>query len=55
MNARPPSSAPASMTNRKARSFGSYKITGMYLHGNLQICRESRENWPSTNLKCILR
>jgi hypothetical protein len=49
MNARPPSSAPAWMTNRKARSSSSCKITETYSHGNLRICRESRENWPSTN------
>jgi hypothetical protein len=49
MNARPPSSAPAWMTNRKARSSSSCKITETYSHGNLRICQESRENWPSTN------
>jgi hypothetical protein len=47
--ARPPSSAPAWMTNRKARSSSFCKITETYSHGNLRICRESRENWPSTN------
>jgi hypothetical protein len=49
MNAKPPSSAPVWMTNRKARSSSSCKITETYSHGNLQICRESQENWPSTN------
>jgi hypothetical protein len=49
MNAKPPSSALAWMTNRKARSSSSCKITKTYSHGNLRICRESRENWPSTN------
>jgi hypothetical protein len=49
MNAKPPSSALAWMTNRKARSSSSCKITETYLHGNLRICRESRENWLSTN------
>jgi hypothetical protein len=33
----------------KARSSGSCKITEMYSYGNLRICRESQENWPSTN------
>jgi hypothetical protein len=42
MNARLPSSAPALMTNRKVRSFGSCKITEMCSHGNQRICRESR-------------
>jgi hypothetical protein len=37
------------MTNRKARSSSFWKITETYSHGNLRICRESRENWPSTN------
>jgi hypothetical protein len=37
------------MTNRKARSSSFYKITEMYSDGNLRICRESRENWSSTN------
>jgi hypothetical protein len=36
-------------TNRKARSSGSCKITETYSHGSLQICRESQENWASTN------
>jgi hypothetical protein len=36
-------------TNRKARSSSSCKITETYSHGSLQICRESQENWPSTN------
>jgi hypothetical protein len=49
MNAKPPSSAPAWMTNRKTRSSSSCKITETYSHGNLRICRESRENWLSTN------
>jgi hypothetical protein len=49
MNARLPSSAPAWMTNRKARSSSFCKITETYSHGNLRICWESRENWPSTN------
>jgi hypothetical protein len=49
MNAKPPSSAPAWMTNRKARSSSSCKITETYSHGSLRICRESQENWPSTN------
>jgi hypothetical protein len=40
--------------NRKARSSSSCKITGMYSLGNPRTCRESRENWPSTNLKYIL-
>jgi hypothetical protein len=44
MSARLPSSVPASTTNRKARSSGSYKITDTYSHGNLRICQESREN-----------
>jgi hypothetical protein len=48
-NARLPSSAPSWMTNRKARSSSSCKITETYSHGNLRICRESQENWPSTN------
>jgi hypothetical protein len=43
------SSVPAWMTNRKARSSSFCKITETYSHGNLRICRESRENWPSTN------
>jgi hypothetical protein len=55
MNARLPSSAPASTTNKKARSSDSCKIIGMYSHENLWTCRESRENWPSKNLKCIIR
>jgi hypothetical protein len=49
MSARPPSSVPVLMANRKARSSGSLKITETYSHGNLWICRESRENWLSTN------
>jgi hypothetical protein len=49
MNARRPSSALALTTNRKARSSGSCKITETYSHGSLRICRESQENWPSTN------
>jgi hypothetical protein len=49
MNARLSSSTHPLMTNRKARSFGSHKITGTYSHGNLRIFQESRENWPSTN------
>jgi hypothetical protein len=49
MNARLPSSALAWTTNRKARSSSSRKITETYSHGSLRICRESRENWPSTN------
>jgi hypothetical protein len=47
--AEPPSSALAWMTNRKARSSSSCKITETYSHGNLRICRESQESWPSTN------
>jgi hypothetical protein len=43
------SSVPAWMTNRKARSSSFCKITETYSHDNLRICRESRENWPSTN------
>jgi hypothetical protein len=49
MSARLPSSAPAWTINRKARSSSFCKITETYSHGNLRICRESRENWPSTN------
>jgi hypothetical protein len=49
MNAKLPSSALAWMINRKARSSGFCKTTETYSHGNLRICRESRENWPSTN------
>jgi hypothetical protein len=49
MSARLPSLVPAWMTNRKARSSSLSKITETYSHGNLRICRESRENWPSTN------
>lgn len=49
MNARLPSSALAWTINRKARSSGFCKTTETYSHGNLRICRESRENWPSTN------
>jgi hypothetical protein len=49
MNAKLPSSAPAWMTNRKACSSSSCKITETYSRGNLRICRESRETWPSTN------
>jgi hypothetical protein len=44
MNARLPSSVPASTINRKARSFGSYKIIGMCSHGNLWTCQEFQEN-----------
>jgi hypothetical protein len=44
-----PSSVPAWMTNRKAHSSSFCKITETYSHGNLRICRESQENWPSTN------
>jgi hypothetical protein len=29
-------------------------IIGMYSHGNPQTCRESQENWSSTNLKYII-
>jgi hypothetical protein len=43
------SSVPVWMTNRKARSSSFCKITETYSHGNLRICRESRENWPNTN------
>jgi hypothetical protein len=39
----------ASTTNRKVRSSDSCKITETYSHGNLRICWESQENWPSTN------
>jgi hypothetical protein len=49
MNAILPSSAPAWTINRKARSSGFCKTTETYLHGNLRICREYRESWPSTN------
>jgi hypothetical protein len=42
-------------TNRKARLSSSCKIIEMYSHGNLRTCLTSRENWPSTNLKYILR
>jgi hypothetical protein len=49
MNARLPSSAPAWTTNRKACLSSFCKITETYPHGSLWICRESRENWPSTN------
>jgi hypothetical protein len=35
--------------NRKARSSSFCKITETYSHGNLRICRESQDNWPSTN------
>jgi hypothetical protein len=55
MNARLQLSAPASTTNRKARSSGFCKTIGMYSHGNLRTCWESRENWRSTNSKYILR
>jgi hypothetical protein len=34
---------------QKARSSSFSKTTETYSHGNLRICRESRENWPSTN------
>jgi hypothetical protein len=54
MNARLPSSALASTTNRKAHLSGSCKIIGMFSNGSLRTYRESRENWLSTNLKCIL-
>ena len=43
------SSAPAWKINRKARSSSFCKITETYSHGNLRICRESQENWSSTN------
>jgi hypothetical protein len=43
------SSVPVWMTNRKAHSSSFCKITETYSHGNLRICRESRENWPNTN------
>jgi hypothetical protein len=39
MSARRPSSVLAWMTNRKARSSSSCKITGTSSHGNLRICR----------------
>jgi hypothetical protein len=39
MNARLPSSALAWTTNRKSRSSSFCKITEIYSHGNLRICR----------------
>jgi hypothetical protein len=33
----------------KARSSSFCKITETYSHGNLRICQESQESWPSTN------
>jgi hypothetical protein len=44
MSARLPSSTPTWTINRKARSSSFCKITETYSHGNLRICRESREN-----------
>jgi hypothetical protein len=47
--------SPASTTNSKACSSSSYKTIWMCSHGNLRTCRESRENWQSTNSKCTIK